>query len=75
MTTIYNPALSEEPRNQPMKVVPLLPRESILSWLERTGRFKSSEIDGFPDCKTTEDLDDLLEPEVYVLENEEDQLN
>lgn len=75
MMTIYNPALSEEPRNQPMTVIPSLPKESILAWLERTGRFKSSEIDEFHDHKITEDLDDILDPEVYVLENEEDQLN
>lgn len=78
MTTIHsNPALFEEPLNQLMQAVPPALRESLFSWLERTGRFQSSEGDDFYDHKITEDLDDilepeLLEPEIYVLENEED---
>ncbi|NJO39190.1 MAG: DUF3134 family protein [Cyanobacteria bacterium CRU_2_1] len=75
MTTRHNPALYEEPLNQPMKVVPPMPRESLFSWLESTGRFQSREIDEFQDHKVPEDLDDILEPEVYVPENEEEPLN
>lgn len=74
MTMRHNPALYEEPRNQPMKIVPLVPRESLLSWLESSGRFRSSEIDEFQDRKMLEDLDDILELEIYVPENEEEQL-
>ena len=73
MATHLNPALYEEPLKQPMKAVPPVPRESLFNWLERTGRFQSSEVDGFQDHKITEDLDDILEPEIYALENEEDQ--
>lgn len=72
MTIRSNPALSEEPINQPMKtVIPVL-RESLFSWLERTGRFRSSEVDDLQDHKISEDLNDFLEPDVYVLESEED---
>jgi len=77
MATYYNPALHEEPQNQPTKILPLVSRESLLSWLESTGRFRNSdlEIDEFQDHQILEDLDDILDPEIYVLENEEDQLN
>ena len=74
MAKRYNPALHEEPRNQPTKIVPLIPRESLLNWLESSGRFRSSEIDEFQEHKVTEDLDDILEPEVYTPETEENQL-
>jgi hypothetical protein len=32
MVIRYNSALREEPRNQPTKIAPLIPRESLLSW-------------------------------------------
>jgi Protein of unknown function (DUF3134) len=71
-TICYNPSLSEEPRNQPIKVIPLISRESLLGWLERTGRLKTREMDDFQEYKTTDELDDFLEPEVYAAESEED---
>lgn len=73
MATIHpNPALYEEPLNRPMKGAPPALRESLFNWLERTGRFQSSEVDDYQEHKLTEDLDDILEPEIFVLENEED---
>ncbi|MDX2216717.1 MAG: DUF3134 family protein [Oculatellaceae cyanobacterium bins.114] len=72
MATYYNPALSEEPRNQPMRLVPPIPKETLLNWLESSGRFRSSENDEFQEHKISEDLDDILEPELYVLETEDD---
>ncbi|MBW4520100.1 MAG: DUF3134 domain-containing protein [Scytolyngbya sp. HA4215-MV1] len=70
----YNPALTEEPRNQPIKVVPLSPRESLLGWLERTGRLHSGETDELLDQKVSEDLDEFLEPDIAILEDEEEPL-
>jgi Protein of unknown function (DUF3134) len=77
MATQYNPSLHEEPQNQPTKVIPLLQRESLLSWLESSGRFRSSEIeiDEFADRKILEDIDDILESENYAQEDEEEQLD
>lgn len=71
MTIRPNLALSEEPINQPMKTVTPVQRESLISWLERSGRFRASEVDDLQD-NLSEDLDDFLEPEAYVLESEED---
>ncbi len=73
MTKYFNPALYEEPLNQPMQAVPPVLRESLFGWLERTGRFQSSEVDDFQDHAITEDLNDFLETEIYVLEDEADQ--
>ena len=77
MTTCYNPSLSEEPRNQPIAVVPPIAQESLLGWLERTGRFYFNEdgIDASQAHKMPEDLDDILEPEVYGLEDEDEQID
>ncbi len=71
MTTRPNPALYEEPIDQPMKAVPLALRESLFGWLERTGRFKSNEIDEIPVYEISRDLDDILEPDC-ALESEEE---
>lgn len=75
MATQYNPSLREEPQNQPTKIVPLISRESLLSWLESSGRFRSNEINEFPDYKILEEIDDILESEMYVPETEEEELN
>lgn len=72
MSTLYNPALSEEPRNQPMKILPPALRETLLGWLESTGRLQSSESDEIQDHEITEDLSDFLEPEIYLLEDEDE---
>jgi Protein of unknown function (DUF3134) len=75
MATQYNPSLREEPQNQPTTIVPLIPRESLLSWLESSGRFRSSENDEFPDSEMPEDLDDFLEPENQIVEEEEEPID
>lgn len=73
----HNPSLSEEPRNKPMTVVPLPPRESLLGWLENSGRFRANDADGSEshEEKVPETLEDILEPDIYASEPEEDQLN
>jgi Protein of unknown function (DUF3134) len=75
MTVCYNPSLSEESRNQPMRVAPFPPRESLLNWLESSGRFHASESDELPDHIMPEELDDILEPEGYALDTEEEDLD
>ncbi|MGJ3251187.1 MAG: DUF3134 family protein [Elainellaceae cyanobacterium] len=74
MTTPHNPALYEEPRSQSMTAIPPLPRESLLSWLESTGRFQVSENDDAQDHKISEDIDDILESDTYESKDEEEQL-
>ncbi|WP_458647457.1 DUF3134 family protein [Sivoneniella epilithica] len=72
MIICHNPSLSEEPRNQPMKVAPKIAQETLLGWLESTNRLKPYEIGEFQEYKTSEELDDFLEPEIPSLEDEED---
>lgn len=76
MTNYYNPALHEEPQNQPTKIFPLIPRETLFSWLESSGRFRKNDIEEFQggDDRIPDELDDILEPEIYALENEEEEL-
>jgi hypothetical protein len=71
-STYINPALYEEPRNQPIKVTPLSSRESLLTWLENTGRLLPFVIDDAQDLKMPEDLDDILDPKIDGLEDEEE---
>ena len=74
MSTLYNPALHEEPQNQSTKVIPPIARESLLNWLENVGRFKTYEADDLQIHHMTEELDDILEPE-YFVKNDEEQLD
>lgn len=75
MTTYHNPALYEEPRNQPMKITPPIPRESLLSWLESSGRFQAAEVEESQDDPGVEDLDSFLESDDYSLEQEEQEVD
>lgn len=73
MTLFQNPALYQEPRSQPLKITPPVPRESLLGWLERTGRLRFSADEKLQEEKIGEDLDDILEPDTYAAEEEEEQ--
>ena len=73
MPTCHNPSLSEEPRNQAMKIAPKVAQETLLGWLESAGRLKPYEIGEFQERKNSEELDDFLEPEISSLEDEEDE--
>lgn len=73
MTVRHNPALHEERRDQPMKVIPLSPRESLLGWLESSGRLQANDMNEFQANKITGELDEILEPELYELDDEPEQ--
>ncbi|UBF29783.1 DUF3134 domain-containing protein (plasmid) [Kovacikia minuta CCNUW1] len=73
MTTCHNPSLYEEPRNQPTRVIPPIPRETLLHWLESSGRFRSSEMDESQDYSIAEELDSFLEADAYASEHEEEE--
>ena len=73
MTARPHPALYEERRDQPMKVIPLSPTESLLGWLESSGRLQSNEINEFQANKITGELDEILDPELYSLDDEDEQ--
>ena len=75
MVIHHNPALRQEPRDQPIPVVPLSTGESILGWLERTGRLKIETSGEYHDHKVTEDIDDILDPEVYPADHDEEQFD
>ena len=45
MVTHYNPSISETHRNQDTPVVCRATEETILAWLDRTGRLIASETD------------------------------
>ncbi|MBM0743441.1 DUF3134 family protein [Phormidium sp. CLA17] len=72
MITFNNPSLSEEPRNQAMRVAPKIAQETLLGWLESSGRLKPSEIGDFQEHKISGDLDEFLEPEIHDIEDEEE---
>ncbi len=55
-----------------MKIAPKIAQQTLLGWLESSGRLKPYEIGEFQDHKTSEDLDDFLEPEIHSLEDEEE---
>ncbi len=45
MTTHYNPSISESPRNQDTPIIRRATEETILAWLERTGRLIEFQTD------------------------------
>ena len=59
MVTFHNPALKEESRNEPAKIIPLKESEPLLGWLQRTERlFKSDNADRANSNDLLEELED-----------------
>jgi len=75
MTVFHNPALSEESRHQAAKIIPTIQRESLLNWLESSGRLHSTEATEFQDHKMPDSLDDIIETELYPPEDDEEEMD
>jgi Tfp pilus assembly protein PilN len=48
-------------------------KETLLHWLERTGRLKLRQSDAHPDSQILEELDDIIDPDNYAIEEEEEE--
>jgi hypothetical protein len=55
-----NPALHEQPRNQPASVIPVQRDASILDWLEGTGRLLSREVVEADFSNNEEEITELM---------------
>jgi hypothetical protein len=74
MARFDNPALNEEPRNEPARIIPPRESESIFNWLKRTNRlFKSHESDQSHDDDVAEELEDIIGISISDLEEEEEE--
>ncbi len=72
MATRYNPSVYQELRYQALPIIPFRETEPLLSWLKRTGRLQKRQIDPSVANKIPEELDDIIETELYSrLEEEE----
>lgn len=69
----FNPSLSQEPRYQAIPVMQITSKETLLHWLERTGRLKLRQSDAHPDSHILEELDDIIDPDNYAIEEEEEE--
>lgn len=63
MIPFHNPALRQESQNKPPTSLTYVPRETLLEWLERTGKLKPSEVNEASDQQLPEDLDILEDSE------------
>jgi hypothetical protein len=68
-----NPSISQEPRYQAIPVMQITSKETLLHWLERTGRLKLRQSDAHPDSQILEELDDIIDPDNYAIEEEEEE--
>ena len=73
MATRYNPSVHQELRYQNAPITPLIDRESHISWLKRTGRLmlREREIDKYEQDTVLEEIDEIVDPEIYHLQEEE----
>jgi hypothetical protein len=73
MVKVYdNPALYEEPINQKATAMPLRENESLLNWIESTGRFTLHEPSE-PLGHKVEDIEEILETSDYLDKDEEEE--
>jgi hypothetical protein len=70
MTKIYNPSMQEEPYNHPTRIIPssLRGEETILGWLERSGRFFAQEVEEGDDRILDDFVDEIIESEAYQVD-------
>ena len=76
MFTFHNPALSEESRYEPARIIQLTENEPLLNWLKRKGRIKSFESDQSHDNDVLEELENIeqiIEISISDLEQEEEE--
>lgn len=71
MNKIYNPSMQEEPFNHPTRIIPLRQEETILSWLENSGRFRSRDLDEDYANVPTDLVDEIIEVEPYSINDDE----
>jgi hypothetical protein len=75
MVKLLNPALHEEPRHQPTVIMPLKQEESILDWLQSTGRLVPSvSVEYYYDDEedVEEEVTEVMDTvDTYDLETEE----
>ncbi|MBE9141160.1 DUF3134 family protein [Nodosilinea sp. LEGE 07088] len=72
MAIFYNPSLHQESRDAAAKIPPQVERETLLKWLERTGRLKSDQVDGAHHPKDSDELDAILDAELYPVDAEDE---
>ena len=58
-----HPALHQAPINEPALIIAPRESESVLKWIESSGRFKSHESDKYHQDKPTNEVEELLDPE------------
>lgn len=69
---VYNPSLQEEPRNQKTRLIPPNQVESLLNWLEHTGRLISRGIDAEHNSVSADELiDEIVDANAYNDDEEE----
>ncbi len=66
-------ALHEEPRSKRAQILLIRESESLYNWIKSTGRFKSYESDEPRADALSEELDDIMETEIYRLDKEEEE--
>ncbi len=66
-------ALREEPRSRRAQILFIRESESLYDWIKRTGRFKSYESDELHADGVSEELEDIMETEIYGLDKEEEE--
>lgn len=76
MVTLYNnPALREEPMNQKPYIIAPRANESLINWIEDSGRFKPYELAEVPFDDVTAELEEIIGASVYDDKEEEEDWN
>ncbi len=72
----YNPSLHQEPRNQRATVSVRRQAESILDWLEGTGRLLARDVNDFDYADDEEEINELMagDDNSFDLDDDDDDL-
>ncbi|MCU0551816.1 MAG: DUF3134 domain-containing protein [Leptolyngbya sp. Prado105] len=72
MKKVYNPSMQEEPYNHPTWIIPTRQEETILGWLERSGRLLAQDFDTSDDEKSDPLVDQITDGAGYLIQEDDD---
>jgi phosphopantothenoylcysteine synthetase/decarboxylase len=69
---VYNPSLRQEPREAPAAIIPMEHNDSILDWLENTGRLLARSSGDFDYVDDEEEINELMGSDDNSFDDDDD---
>jgi phosphopantothenoylcysteine synthetase/decarboxylase len=69
---VYNPSLRQEPRQAPAAIIPMEQNDSMLDWLENSGRLLARNPSDFDYVDDEEEINELMGSDDNSFDDDDD---